>query len=283
MENLVRLKIKSIYNDLSNKEQTIADYILENPFKFSHSAISNISTELNVADSTIFQFAKKLGYNGFKDLKLAILVQENDLSAISLHENITKDDNELMMAQKVFDSTISSLEDTRSLLKLEDLKLATNLISNSNRLFLFGVGGSQITASDAYHKFLRASISVHHHPDYHIQLMEASLINSNDCALFISHTGRSKETKKLAETAKKNGAKIIVITSQENSPLAKFADIVLLSVAEETAFRSEALSSRISQLCIIDSLYVIYMFFHQETSQNSLSKVRATIADTKEN
>ena len=282
MENSVRLKIKSIYTDLSNKEQTIADYILENPFKFSHSAISNISTELNVADSTIFQFAKKLGYNGFKDLKLAILVQENDLSAISLHENITKDDNELMMAQKVFDSTISSLEDTRSLLKLEDLRLAAKLISNSNRLFLFGVGGSQITASDAYHKFLRAAISVHHHPDYHIQLMEASLINSDDCAIFISHTGRSKETIKIAETAKKNGAKIIVITSQENSPLAKLADIVLLSMAEETAFRSEALSSRISQLCIIDSLYVIYMFFHQETSQNSLSKVRATIADTKE-
>lgn len=281
MESSIRLTIKSIYNDLSDKEKTIADYIIENPVDVGHSSISNLATTLNVADSTIFQFSKKLGFNGFKDLKLAILVQENDLTAISLHENISKDDNELVMAQKVFDSTISSLEDTRSLLKLTDLKNAVSLIGQSNRLFLFGVGGSEITASDAYHKFLRASISVHHHPDFHIQLMEAALVNSNDCSLFISHTGRSQETIQLAETVKKNGSKIIVITSQETSPLAKLADVVLLSIAEETAFRSEALSSRISQLCIVDALYVIYMFFHQEESQNSLSKVRETLSKNK--
>ncbi len=62
----------------------------------------------------LFQFTKKLGYNGFKDFKMAMLIQENDLSAISIHENIQKTDTELTMAQKVFESSISTLNDTKS-------------------------------------------------------------------------------------------------------------------------------------------------------------------------
>ena len=69
-----------------------------------------------------FNLQKKLGYNGFKDFKMAMLIQENDLSAISIHENIQKTDTELTMAQKVFESSISTLNDTKRLLQQKDLK-----------------------------------------------------------------------------------------------------------------------------------------------------------------
>ncbi|MBU5583743.1 hypothetical protein KQJ29_28975, partial [Enterococcus sp. S181_ASV_20] len=93
---------------------------------------------------------------------------------------------ELTMAQKVFDSNMTTLTDTKKLLKEEDLKKAVKMISESRRLYFFGVGGSEIVATDAYHKFLRSPISVGHSTDYHIQLMEASLLTDEDCALFIS-------------------------------------------------------------------------------------------------
>ncbi|NLM66127.1 MAG: MurR/RpiR family transcriptional regulator [Enterococcus sp.] len=282
MTSSIRLIIKTMYKNLSQKEQVIADYILENPKKVSHSSISDIASELEVADSTIFQFTKKIGYNGFKDFKMAMLMQENDLSAISFHENIQKDDTELTMAQKVFDSNISSLTDTRKLLQEEKLIEAVDLIDASNRLFLFGVGGSEIVATDTYHKFLRSPIPVYHSSDYHLQLMEASLLTPDDCAIFISHTGRSKETIMIAETAKKIGAKTIVITSQISSPLAKLGDVTFISVSEETEFRSEALASRISQLSIMDSLFVILMFRNQDQAQESISKVRKVIARIKD-
>lgn len=278
----IRLKIKTMYNNFSQKEKGIADYILENSSTVAHSSISTLADTLGVADSTLFQFAKKLGYNGFKDFKMAMLIQEKDFSAITIHENINQSDTELMMAQKVFDSNITTLNDTKQLLNQNDLKTAVDLINSSNRLFLFGVGGSEIVATDAYHKFLRSSISVFHSTDYHLQLMESSIVTPNDCAILISHTGKSKETIHLAKTVSAAGAKTIVITSQVNSPLAELGDIVFTSVAEETEFRSEALASRISQLSIIDSLYVILMFYNQEIAYDSISKIRRTIADSKE-
>ncbi|MBO0481339.1 MurR/RpiR family transcriptional regulator [Candidatus Enterococcus courvalinii] len=278
----IRLQIRTMYNDFSPKEQAIADYVLENSSKVAHSSISDLANELGIADSTFFQFTKKLGYNGFKDFKMAMLIQENDFSAIAIHENIDQNDTELTMAQKVFDSNITTLNDTQRLLRQEDLKQAVDLINTSDRLFFFGVGGSEIVATDAYHKFLRSPISVFHSTDYHIQLMEASLLTPTDCSILISHTGQSKETIRLAETVKATGAKAIVVTSQANSPLAKLGDVVFISIAEETEFRSEALASRISQLSIMDSLYVILMFYNQEEARDSISKVRRVIARSKQ-
>ncbi|NMF05302.1 MurR/RpiR family transcriptional regulator [Clostridium beijerinckii] len=281
MEVSVRLKIKSLYNGLSTKEQNIADYILENPISVAHNSISYLSDELNVADSTLFQFAKKLGYSGFKEFKMAILIEENNFSTTSIHEKIEIDDNELTMAQKVFDSNIKTLTNTKKILGLDDLKKAAEIISNSNILYFFGVGGSGILAEDAYHKFLRSPAHVRHSTDYHIQLMEASLLTPQDCAICISHTGKSKETIRIAEIVKEAGAKVIVITSHASSPLAKIGDVVFISISEEIEFHSEALSSRISQLSILDSLYVILMFMNKEKSKEALSKVRRTIWDVK--
>jgi RpiR family transcriptional regulator, carbohydrate utilization regulator len=281
MDVSVRLKIKSLYNGLSAKEQNIADYILEDPISVAHNSISDLSAELNVAGSTLFQFAKKLGYSGFKELKMAILIQENNFSTTSIHENIEIDDNELTIAQKVFDSNIKTLTNTKKILQLDDLKKAAEIISNSKLLYFFGVGGSGILAEDAYHKFLRSPIPVRHSTDYHIQLMEAALLTAEDCAICISHTGKSKETIKIAEIVKKVGAKVIVITSHASSPLAKIGDIVFISISEEIEFHSEALSSRISQLSILDSLYVILMFMNKEKSKETLSKVRYSISEIK--
>ena len=282
MSSPIHLQIKSMYKHFSPKEQAIADYILKNPNKVSHSSISDLSAELGIADSTFFQFTKTLGFNGFKDFKMALLKQENDLTAVTIHENVQKDDSELTMAQKVFDSNMTTLTDTKKLLKEEDLKKAVKMISESRRLYFLGVGGSEIVATDAYHKFLRSPISVGHSTDYHIQLMEASLLTDEDCALFISHSGKSKETIHMAEAVKKAGTKVIIITSQANSPLAKLGDVVFISISEEIEFRSEALASRIAQLSIIDSLYVILMFYNSKNAQETISKVRKVILSLKE-
>lgn len=283
MSTSIPLTIKSMYKNLTPKEQTIADYILKDPKKVSHSSISDIAKDLDIADSTFFQFTKKLGFSGFKDFKMALLISGTDQNtATTIHEKISPDDDELTMAQKVFDSNISTLNDTKKLLDKDKLKATVDFIEGSKRLFFFGVGGSEIVASDAYHKFLRSPVTVVHSADYHIQLMEASMMNEEDCGILISHTGRSKETIQLAEVAKSNGAAVIVVTSQIQSPLTKIADIVFISISEETAFRSEALASRIAQLSLLDAIFTILMFRNEEQSKISIGKIREVINEIKD-
>lgn len=65
---------------------------------------------------------------------------------------------------------------TQKVVTTKGSKKAATIINESKRVYFFGVGGSEIVATDAYHKFLRSPIATSHSTDYHIQLMEASLL-----------------------------------------------------------------------------------------------------------
>lgn len=69
MSSPIHLQIKSLYKDFSPKEQAIADYILENPSKVSHSSISDLAAELGIADSTFSNSQKHWVLMGLKILR----------------------------------------------------------------------------------------------------------------------------------------------------------------------------------------------------------------------
>lgn len=276
----IKIKIKTNKKNLTKKEIIIADFIISNPKEVSKMTINEIASHLGFADSTIFQFTRKLGYKSFRDFRNDLLFEEYD-PEISVHENIKPTDTCIEMTKKVFESSIKSLNDTICLLTDEALKKASEILLSSDSISFFGVGGSNIVSFDAYHKFLRSPLKVEYAMDYHIQLMQASLLTEKDCAVIISHTGLTKETIKIAKTAKKNKARIVAITSYPSPALKKVADVILTSVSEETGYRSESLSSRISQLAIIDSLFIITMFNDENQSNKTLYKIRNIINTTK--
>lgn len=280
MKKTIDLKIKSLYRDLSKKEKAIADFILENSDEIGDDSISDVARKIGVADSTLFQFAKKLGYQGFKDFKIAILTSDTSKS-YSIHESISGEDNELEMAYKVFDSNIQTIRDSKALLNKVDLQLAGDIIYNSRILTFFGLGASGVVAEDGFHKFLRSPVNCQHSFDYHNQLIMASLMTEEDSAILISHTGLTVEMLHIAKLIKRRKGKLIAITSYPYSELAKLADVVFISTAEETVYRSEALSTRITQLTILDALYVITMFKNEALSQDTLGKVREIISLSK--
>lgn len=277
----VIMNIKRAYRDLSKKEKKIADYIIKDPKSVSKLAIADFAKELHLADSTIYQFTKKIGYEGYRDLKIALLTENFD-PEISIHENISPSDDELTISKKVFASSIRALQETESLINPNTLKKTADAMMTSEKVTFFGFGGSNAVALDSYHKFLRSPISCNYSSDAHIQLMNASLLTNKDCAFIISHSGLSKDAIAVADLANEKGATVIALTSYPLSLLAKKASIVLVSTADEIMYRSESLSSRLSQLSIIDTLFVITMFRNQQKAEKSLAKVRHAISLTKE-
>lgn len=275
----VLLKIKSSAIAFTPKEQRIAQFILGNPIKASRMTISEMSDELGLADSTIFKFAKHLGYQGFRDFRDDLLADAFD-PQVSIHENIGADDDVAAVARSVFQSSIKSLEDTLRVQQEDSLARAVDILLSSKRISFHGCGESNAVAYDSYQKFLRSPISVQFAQDFHLQLMQASLMGPTDCAIIISHTGLTKEMIRLAQIVKETGAHTIVITSYPSEHLASYADVVLVSISDETGYRSESLSSRIAQLALVDTLYTAMMFRMPKVSE-TLHKMRRAIATTK--
>lgn len=144
--------------------------------------------------------------------------------------------------------------------------------------YIFGSGGSAIIALDAYHKLLRTGLRVHAVMDTHLQLMTASQMTEPDCAVLISHSGSSKDILHLLNVAKSAGVNIIAITGYLKSPLSAGAHLSLHTSSEETRYRSEAMSSRIAQLTLIDALYENVMERRGEAGERALERMREAVS-----
>ncbi len=89
-----------------------------------------------------------------------------------------------------------------------------------------------------------------------MQSVAASQMGKGTVAFAISHTGRTDGVIFSLQKAREAGATTIALTSNVRGPIAEFADIKLITAARETAFRNQAMASRIAHLSVIDALYV---------------------------
>jgi RpiR family transcriptional regulator, carbohydrate utilization regulator len=270
-------RIKSSYADFSDKEKQIADYVMNNPKKIVHSTISQIAEDLGLAEATVFRFCKRIGFKGYQAMKIALASEVVNLMD-DIHEKIKIGDSEKEVAEKVFKANIRTLEETLRIIEKDQFKEAVQAILNANKIEFYGNGGSGSVAQDAHHKFLRTGLNSVAYSDSHLQIMSAALLKKNDVAVLISHSGSNKDMLQALEVAKNAGAFTIAITTLAKSPLSQGADITLFTVSDETEYRSEALSSRLAQLSIIDALYVNISIARKDLMKNSLQKIRSAIS-----
>ncbi|SFP84416.1 MurR/RpiR family transcriptional regulator [Salibacterium halotolerans] len=270
-------RIRSSYPQLSEKEQLIADYILKHPESIVHSTINQIADELMIADATVFRFCKRLDFKGYQALKIA-LASELVHPIQDIHEEINETDSEMEILAKVFQANMNAVQFTKEIQESAGFRQVLDHILNADQLHFYGNGGSGITAQDGLHKFIRTGIPCFAYTDTHMQLMAASQLTEKDVVFFISHTGANNDLLEVVETAKENGAVTIGITNLAKSPLSKQVDVCLYTASEETDYRSEALSSRIAELSLLDALYVNYSVKTKDKTQQAVNKMRKAIS-----
>jgi RpiR family carbohydrate utilization transcriptional regulator len=276
----VLTRIRTSYNQFSEKEKLIADYILNNSTKIIHFTINQVSEDLNIADATVFRFCKRIGFKGYQAMKIALASETNVSGSITadIHETISEDDSEVEVASKVCKTNMRAIEETLKALNAEDFKKAVDLMVQAGRVEFYGNGGSGIIALDAHHKFLRTGLPTIAYNDTHMQLISASQLNDNDVAVLISHSGANTDILDVLEVIKSTGAKTIGITHLARSPLSSQVDVPLFTVSQETEYRTEALASRIAELSIIDALYVNVSKRRKQEMGESLQKLRRAIS-----
>jgi DNA-binding MurR/RpiR family transcriptional regulator len=85
----------------------------------------------------------------------------------------------------------------------------------------------------------------------------------------------------ILETAKRSGAKTVAITNHPVSPLARLADLTLVTSAKESRFRSGAMASRIVQLAMVDFLFVRIMQRLFKSASASLERTFDAVRDNR--
>lgn len=276
-----QLRVQSVLPDISKKnEKKIYDFIETNPREIIHMSVADAAETCGVSEAAIVRYAQKLGYKGYQAMKISI-AQETIEPERQIYGQLTKEDTIPTIADKIIESNIQSLKDTGEVLSRDSIDQAVNLILGCRRLLFFGVGGSGCIAMDGQHKFLKIGYLSMAFTDSNLQAMSASVLSDKDVVVSISHSGASKDILTAMDIARQAGAKTVAITNFAKSPIVERADVVLYTSSNETAFNSDALSSRIAELTIIDMLYIGVSYKQYDDSYANILKTRKALDSTK--
>jgi DNA-binding MurR/RpiR family transcriptional regulator len=179
----------------------------------------------------------------------------------------------------IFTSHIHGLQATMELIEPDTLQLAVDKLSTASHIDFWGNGGSAALALDAYHKFFKTGISGAYHTDSHFQSMSACTMPTGSVLVAISHSGSNKSLVELTQLAKDNGVFVIAISSSLSSPLSRVAHMTLATPSREVKVRSEATTSRIATLAMIDVLSIAVSLKHQERALSNLRQIREAISN----
>ncbi len=263
-------RLRGVVPSLHSAERKVAEYVLNNAENLLNQSVNEVAIGSGASEATVIRFCRTMGYKGFQDLKITLARDLVSPIHHSIHEDINEKDDPATIIQKVFSANMATLQSTMEVLKADAVDKAVKLMDKAGKILIIGVGTSSPILLDTFNKFFRLGLSCGYQNDSHLQMMEASLLKKGDVILAISHSGSTKDPIDTINVAKKNGVKVVSITNNSLSPLAKVSDITLVTSSKETKYRSEALASRIAQSSIIDVLFTaIGMRNRQRTLVNT--------------
>src|SRR5260221_13767100 len=113
-----------------------------------------------------------------------------------------------VIADKIFDYSMNSLDWARKKLDKDEFSKEVDLLLAANRVEFFGFGASGIVALDAQQKFPLFGVPCTGHCDSHQQFIAASMMKPGAVVVAISNTGQTKGGIEAAKTSLTNRAAV---------------------------------------------------------------------------
>lgn len=265
-------------NNFNGSEKEIAQYILKHKEKVVDLSIQQLSNDTFTSTSTIVRLCRKLGLKGYKDFKIALAVElqqhYRDISAVNPDFPFTEDDSNKEISQKMLALMKESLDKTGELLTNDLLERAVADIFQSKKLGIFAYGDTYVSALSFQNKLMKIDLNATIPVLFGENNFLAANFTKQDCAILISYSGRSKNTYQIARTLRLNGCKIITLTADKSSPIAKLSDLVLpIADSESDAVKISPFASQVAIEYVLNSLYSC--LFVADYDQNQRHRIAA--------
>lgn len=271
-----KLKLKE---KMSDNEESIADFILGLGEELKKYSTRNIADATYTSPATVVRLCKKLGFAGFDDFKKQFLKEIDYLNRqygkIDANFPFQKDDTMMNVAYKISQLYEDTIKDSISLLQHDSLQKALNLLKYSQSIHIYSFGTTLNLAESFKEKMLKIGKNVIISNNINYQLYEANCIPKGDIAILISYSGETEKIICVAETCKKRGIPIIVISSFGGNTLSKMASCNLTMSTKESMFYNIGdFSTHLAIHFILDVLYSTYFLLNYE--KNFEAKLKET-------
>ncbi len=258
----------------------MADTLISGGTEVLGLSVARIADMAGTSQTTVVRLAQRLGYDGFRGLRLDLVRDVGSDPGRTVFEEIGPSDTPGAVAGKVAALAAAAIEETRRLLDVDAITGIVDALGRAERVETYGAGASGLVAVDAAAKLRRVGLPAWSYPDAHQQAQSASLLRPGCVAFAFSHSGATRDVVQAASIARGTGALVVAVTSYPLSALARSADHLLLTGAsDESTERSGSTGARIAQLYVTDVLTACYSLVHYAASQDALARTSAAVDD----
>ncbi len=234
------------YSKLTKSEKEIAHYISLNQDDVINLTSSELSEKLYVSKTTLINFCKKIGFEGFAEMKYYLKSNQEDYTEKFSESNSIKAD--LLYEVK---KTLEILDDDRV------LEFCENIIVSKN-LYIASRGASKQIAISFCNNLNMLGIPAIFIDNFNLINVMKNHLSYKDTVIVISLSGKTKILLDLSKMAKINGSKLLTITAFHSNPIQNLSDNSLnfYSSTMDTSYRD--IHSRVGMnivcSCIISRL-----------------------------
>ena len=272
MQNNLISVIQEKMPGFSKSQRLIGKFITEHYEKAAFMTASKLGLAVNVSESTVVRFAIELGFEGYPEMQKALQnFSKNRLTALQ-RLDITNDrvdaDN---LLKSVLLQDIDRIRSTVEMTDEESFGLAVDKILSARNIYIFGAMSSNVLARFMDNYFQLIFDNVHFVQPINTSGIYQQLIRMNEQDVFvvISFPRYSQSTVNATSYAASCGANIIAITDGMNSPLAAYANQLLLAKSDMARFAD----SLVAPLSLINAIIVAVGLRKREELEHTLTKL----------
>lgn len=253
---MFKSKLNCIRKDLTDSEQIIADYILNHLSECRSITSSQLSRAAYVSQSSVIRFSQKLGYKSFRELLSDLSLEDK---SVDINEEIGLDEDIEASLEKVARQEQEIIDLTLRCNGKKEIARAVERIRKADLCICFGKSSSNLYAKYLANQLEKIGIntmSADHEDLVYVKINNAS---KNTVVILISEAGNTDLVVKVARLAREKGLFVISMTRNHHNQLYDLSDIVLKTVAFDTRTKLNVTTTRVSQLYLIDVIYILLM------------------------
>jgi len=274
-------RIKEIYPDLSRGQRRIANCILKDPDKVLKSSISEMAANAELkSEASVVKFYRQLGFSGFKEFKIRFAQELSGRTFYHSYGDITFDDSENEIKNKVFSGAINTLTSNMDI-DNGSINTAVDLLMNAKRIIFLGYASSAAICYYAHFRFTELGLNCHFTSDSHINAALLAHPLPGDLIFCVSYSGETNDHVRLLQPLSSFDVKILLLTGKHVSTISRMATATLVTKSEENNILTDAMNSRIAELCLIDVLFSIIGIKKGEEGISRLVSTRQIFSEYK--
>lgn len=274
--------VKTKSNDFSQTDVLISRFINKEPLRFVEMSSAKLAETIGVGQASIIRYCRKIGFTGLSDLKITLRSELEDAEPETFTEvtSISEQaDSFVAIAQQLAGNIQSALNETLLLQTEESLAEVAHCLNQAENIYFYGIGMSAVTAQHAKFRFMRIRSRLDALTDNHQMLMNSNNATKGDLVVAISHTGSTDDIIKAVKRARRNGARILVISKFQTSPLSEFADLILLTGGPSNPYASDSSTITTVQCYVLDLLFNSMVYINKGQSVKKMIEALKSISD----